>query len=258
VSHLSIRLLGGFQVDTDDVLKTDIKSDKVRALLAFLAVEADRSHPRESLAWLLWPDSSHQAAQTNLRSTLANLRKVIHDQDTSPPRLFISRETIQFNQASDSSLDVSALLMLPVKPLCEATQIGQLEHTLALYKGEFLHGFSLKDSPPFEEWTLLKREQISRRVIELLLELASFYEQHCEFEQAQAYARKIVELEPWNEEAHQQLMRVLAAGGQRSAALTHFEACQRILAKELGVEPSQETMCSTGRFEMKIWAFYQG
>jgi DNA-binding SARP family transcriptional activator len=55
MTRLSIRLLGGFQVDMDGVPIVDFRSDKVRALLAFLAVEADRPHA-QSLAWLLWPD----------------------------------------------------------------------------------------------------------------------------------------------------------------------------------------------------------
>lgn len=242
MAHLSIRLLGGFQVDNDGVPAIDFKSDKVRALLAFMAVEADRPHPRDSLAWLLWPNSPDRAALTNLRSVLANLRRVINDQAASPPHLLISRETVQFNKTSDDWLDVSALMSSPAEMLLETHQAERREQALTLYQGDFLQGFSLKDSPSFEEWALLKRDQISRRVIDLLLGLASFYEQRGEFGKAQTHARKIVELEPWNEEAHQQLMRVLATGGQRSAALAHFEACRRILVKELGVEPSQETM----------------
>jgi DNA-binding SARP family transcriptional activator/predicted negative regulator of RcsB-dependent stress response len=242
MARLSIRLLGGFQVDLDGVPVTDFKSDKVRALLSFLAVEGDRPHPRDSLAWLLWPDMPDQAALTNLRSTLANLRKVINDHGALPPHLIISRETIQFNKNSDYWLDALALMSVPIEMLLKQCQVEQSEQALTLYRGEFLRGFSLKDSPTFEEWTLLKREQTSRRVIELLHGLATFYEQHNDFEKAQTHTRKMVELEPWNEEAHQQLMRALAAGGQRSAALAHYEACRRILSKELGVEPSRETI----------------
>ena len=50
-----------------------------------------------------------------------------------------------------------------------------------------------------------------------------------------------VELEPWREEAHQRVMRLLAFGGQRGAALAQYETCRRRLAEELGVEPGEET-----------------
>ena len=62
------------------------------------------------------------------------------------------------------------------------------------------------------------------------------------YEQAQHYARRQLELEPWREEAHRQLMRVLAASGQRSAALAQYNQCRKTLADELGVEPDAETV----------------
>ncbi|MDH4135985.1 MAG: AAA family ATPase, partial [Anaerolineae bacterium] len=67
------------------------------------------------------------------------------------------------------------------------------------------------------------------------------YEQRGQYEQAQSCAWRQVELEPWDEAAHQQLMRTLALSGQRSAALAQYETCRRLLAEELGVEPGKET-----------------
>ena len=74
-----------------------------------------------------------------------------------------------------------------------------------------------------------------------LRRLADHHEGLGEYEQAQQYAWRLVELEPWQEEGHQQLMRMLALNGQRSAALAQYETCRRLLADELGVEPSAET-----------------
>jgi hypothetical protein len=76
----------------------------------------------------------------------------------------------------------------------------------------------------------------------MLRRLAITYEQRGEYDPATGYARRQVELEPWNEEAHQHLMRLLTLGGQRSAALAQYEACRRLLADELGVEPGRETV----------------
>ncbi|UCH60845.1 MAG: hypothetical protein JSV61_05015, partial [Anaerolineales bacterium] len=241
MGRLSIRLLGGFHVERDGIPLNDFKSDKVRALLAFLVLEADRPHLRDTLAGLLWPEVSNQSARTNLRSTLANLRKVIDDYQASPPHLLINRETVQFNRASDHWLDAAACISPPVAAEIDSVKLEQFESAIALYQAPFLSGFSVSDSAPFEEWALLKREQISRQVMEMLFRLATCYEQYGKFDQAEVYARKMVELEPWNEEAHQQLMGLLAMSGKRSAALVQYEACCRLLAKELGVEPSQET-----------------
>jgi len=241
MAHLSLSLLGPLQVTLTGEPVTSFESDKVRALLAYLAVEADRPHRRESLAGLLWPDWPDRAARTNLRNALANLRKAIGDRQARPPFLSITRETIQFNTASDYWLDVAAF-----RALVEADQAGQpavrqLEEAVALYRGSFLEGFSLKDSAAFEDWSLLTRERFQRQVLTALHQLAGYYEQRGEYERACEVAWRQVELEPWDEEAHQQLMRALALNSQRSAALAQYETCCRLLAEELGVEPAAET-----------------
>jgi DNA-binding SARP family transcriptional activator len=117
MAHLSLYLLGPFQATLDGVPIAGFESSKVRALLAYLAVEAHRrpgEHSRQALAGLLWPDKPERAALANLRNALSNLRKAIGDRsaigdrDASPPYLKITRETIQFNLASDHWLDVAA------------------------------------------------------------------------------------------------------------------------------------------------------
>jgi WD40 repeat protein/DNA-binding SARP family transcriptional activator len=239
---LSLSLMGTFQVSLDGEPATGFKSDKVRGLLAYLAVEAGRPHRREALASLLWPDWPDRSTLSNLRYNLSDLRQAIGDPQASPPFLQITHDTVQFNTASDHWLDVTAFLELTEQAKSTATDSAQtLEQAVALYQGDFLSGFSIKDSAPFDEWALLKREQLHRQMMSALYNLANLFEQRGAYELAQTYARRQVELEPWNEEAHQQLMRVLALGGHRSTALAQYANCRRSLVEELGVEPSHET-----------------
>ena len=77
MAHLSIRVLGPLQVSLDGEPVSGFASDKVRALLAYLALSPDRPHRREALAGLLWPEFPERSARTNLRNALANLRQVI-------------------------------------------------------------------------------------------------------------------------------------------------------------------------------------
>jgi DNA-binding SARP family transcriptional activator len=108
MAHLSVSLLGPFGVTLDGEPVTSFESTKVRALLAYLAVEADRVHGREVLAGLLWPDWPDRAALGNLRYALYNLRQAVGDRAAEPPFLLITRHTLQFNTASDHWLDVTA------------------------------------------------------------------------------------------------------------------------------------------------------
>ncbi len=236
MARLSLSFLGPFHVTLDGQPITTFKSNKVRALLAYLAVEADRSHRREALAGLLWPDWPDRDALSNLRNALSDLRRVIGDRTTDPPFLLITRDNLQFNAASDHWLDVAAL--------AEATRsqdLSALQTVVESLQGTFLEGFSLGDSAPFEEWALLTRERLSHQISSALHHLAATCEQRGDYERAVTFARRQLSLEPWDEEAHQQLMRALALGGQRSGALAQFENCRRMLAEELGVEPAPGT-----------------
>lgn len=249
MAHLTLALLGGFQVELDSRPVTGFKSNKVRALLAYLAVEIDRPHRREMLAGLLWPDRPDRDALNNLRYSLANLRKILDDRSSATPYLLIDRNTVQFNRASDAWLDADQLLarIAAARSPYAAGDLSpaattDLESALALYRGSLLEGFSAGDAAPFEEWLLLRREQIAQQITGALASLAALHEARGDYPQAQGFARRHVALEPWNENAHRALMRTLALGEQRSAALHQFQVCRRILADELGVEPAEETI----------------
>ena len=109
MAHLSLSLLGEFQATLAGEPVTGFHSDKVRALLAFLAVEASQPHTRIHLAGLLWPDWPEKQARTYLRQALFDLRKLLGDGNASAPFLLANHRTIQFNQQSDHSFDVAAL-----------------------------------------------------------------------------------------------------------------------------------------------------
>jgi predicted ATPase/DNA-binding SARP family transcriptional activator len=249
MAHLSLGVLGSLQVLIDDTPATMFESDKVCALLVYLAVEADRPHRRESLVGLLWPDCPEQIARHNLRQALFNLRLAIGDHAASPPYLLISRDAIQFNRASDFSLDLAQF-----DAICRTCQedrnrgiedgsirAARLEEMVKLYRGEFLQHFFLEDSAEFEEWALVQRESLHQHVLDACSYLADYYELHGDYPAARRHALRQLELDPWREEAYCQMMRALALDGQRTAALAQYETCRRVLAEELDLQPSANT-----------------
>jgi DNA-binding SARP family transcriptional activator len=249
MAHLSLDVLGPLQVCIDHTPVTSFESDKCWALLVYLAVEADRPHRRESLVGLLWPECPEQAARHSLRQCLLKLRRVIGDHTASPPYLLISREAIQLNPEADLTLDLAQFNA--ILHTCEANRsrgsedasarAARLEDMVKLYRGEFLQDFFLADSAEFEEWTVVQREGLHQQALDAHSTLADYYEQHQDFQAARRHASRQLELDPWREEAHCQMMRALALDGQRTAALAQYETCRRVLAGELGVEPSAGT-----------------
>ncbi len=251
MSRLSISLLGHFQVSVDDQ-PVSFPTDKAGALLAYLAVEKERPHRRDVLAGLLWPDQPQDKARQSLRQALSHLRQAIaapRDDSDVEDFLLVTRQTIQFNAASDHSLDVAAFRLLveacrhhPHRHLGGCLPcLRRLRKMADLYQSHFLDQFFLSDSAAFEEWALLQRESLRREVVEALIVLADYHERRGEYETARRYAQRQVTLEPWREEAHRQLMRIFAADGQRSAALAQYETCRQTMAAELNVEPVAET-----------------
>jgi DNA-binding SARP family transcriptional activator/predicted ATPase len=257
--RLSISLLGPFQVRLDARPITTFEANTARALLAYLACHAGTVYRRDVLAGLLWPDYPDAHALRNLRKALYRVRKALYrvrkalygvrkavpGGENSPPFLLTTRETIQFNPQADFRLDAAAFAaarkrshhLLARCPSCAAN----LRNAVALYRGAFMAGFSLSGTP-FEEWLDVQRASFHRDMLEILRTLAAHHEEQGAYEEAIDYARRQIELEPWQESAHRQLMRALAQSGRRGEALAQYETCRRTLDEELGVQPADETL----------------
>ncbi|MFN2186198.1 MAG: AfsR/SARP family transcriptional regulator, partial [Anaerolineae bacterium] len=240
MARLSVWLLGTLQVTLGGSPVTGFESDKERVLLAFLAEESQQPHRREKLVGFLWPKFTESAGRNNLRRVLSNLRRALRDREPRGSPLLLTRhQTVQLNPAGDVWVDTwtfTDLLRLPT-PQC----LESLEQAIALYRGDFLEGFSLADSPALEEWLVLCRERYQRLMLQTLHRLVEEHEKQGHYERALELAWKQVDLEPWWEAAHQQLMRLLALSGRRSEALAQYHRCRRLLAEELDAAPSADT-----------------
>ncbi len=249
MAMLQLRFFGHFQVTRDAQGITTFESDKGRALLTYLAVESVQAHPRSALTALLWPDYTETSARGSLRQALYQLRQVIGDDGNAPAFLLITRQTLQFNPDAPYQCDATAFVGLlqhcadhahPQLAQCPSCLV-RLRQAVDLYQGEFLAGFTIADSAPFEEWRRIKQEQFHLQTLDALTLLADADETAGEWERARQYAQRQLLLEPWREEAHRQIMRLLARQGQRAAAVAQYHHCQQLLGQELGIEPGAAT-----------------
>lgn len=251
---LNLRFLGTMHITFSDGHEPQIGTAKGKALFAFLATENDRPHLREQLAGMFWPEVDQKAALQSLRQALYALKQQFPPSSAYPngdesPYLTITRQDVAFNFDSDHWSDVAIFsahmrsvhrhshTQLSACPEC----IARLEAAAELYKGEFLAGLTLSDADSFEEWRRSKADWFRTQTMQALGSIADFYEYRHEYAAAQHALRRLLELEPWDEGAHRRLIQILALDNQRAAALQQFENMRRILAKELGAEPSPES-----------------
>ncbi|MEM7344640.1 MAG: tetratricopeptide repeat protein [Chloroflexota bacterium] len=238
---LKIFLLGGLTIERESK-QIGFTSRKELALFAYL-IYTGKPHSREALADLLWEGRTQKQSQTNLRSLLSRLRRNLGDY------LLIDRQTVAINPAQDYWLDVAELEQRLIAAQTEFAQTGQLSVKMTsyltaaidLYEGDFLNGIHFRDAPRFENWVLTERERLRQEVTEGLHKLIDYYMIADQFADGIEQANRLLTLDPLDEAAHRQMMRLLAYNGQRSAALAQYDVCQQILARDLDVEPSEDT-----------------
>src|SRR5437764_772272 len=201
MAQSSIQVLGSFQVQQHGSTVTHFRGDKVRALLAYLAVEADQPHTRSALTGLLWPEQPEEQALRNLSQALVRLRQAFPE---SADPLLVTRQTVQWRDGA-AAVDVAAFLQL-----AESHEVADLAQAAALYRDEFLAGFGLPDCEAFEDWLLVTRERLGHQALDVLQRLGEASLAVGQPADAVAAARRQLALDPWQEPAYRQLMRALA------------------------------------------------
>ncbi len=242
MSLFELRLLGDFDVRVADRAIYEFESQKVRGLLAFLMMNRGHSVSRDRLATMLWANKSESAAKRNLRQALHNLRSALSAAIEPEEVLIVSHHDLQVNPDLDCWLDVERFE--------EATRRGlsdpgpdpyHLSIAASLYTGDFLSGFFIKDSPPFEDWMLSEQERLREAAVDSFRTLIESYLRRGEYRFGIQYARRLLAIDPLSEEAHRSLMRLYALSGRRSRALRQYEILRNLLSSELKVEPLPDT-----------------
>ena len=243
MSQLKLFLLGRPSIELDgEPLR--LKNRRAMALLAYLAANP-QSHSRDSLINLLWPDYDSSRGRTLLRTTLYTLNKALESEWVKA-----DRDNLALNPDSDLWIDVNKFHNLlaqcrshghsssEVCPDC----LDPLNDAVDLYGGDFLTGFSLKDSVNFDDWQVSQTQSLHSDMVGALERLVSYLIEQEEFEKAITYSQRWLELDRINEEVHRKLMEVYARLGRRPAALKQYDECVKVLKEKLGVSPQESTI----------------
>ncbi len=208
-------------------------SGRCLALFAYLTL-TNRPQDRGHLADLLWSEVGEQQARQNLRYVLYDLRQFVGDY------LVVTRHMIAFARQKPHWIDAAifADYVATKETLTDPTLLQELLH---LYGDEFLAGFSIQNAPVFEEWLTQQRHYFRQQATKGLLRLSNHYLAQRHYSAGLAATQRLLQLEPWQEEAHRNQMCLLAFRGERLAALNQYKICQQVLQAEFGVAPDAAT-----------------
>ena len=216
--QVEIDTLGGFRVrvDGEDVPPSAWGSRRARQLCKRLAVAAGEPVAREVLAEELWPEETDPAKLgARLSVLLSNIRRVLRG------GVIADRDAV--------ALDVAAL-RLDLQVVHEALARGDDAGAVAAYPAPVL------PEDAYEDWAIRARERLTFAIAEAHRRLAADAASTGRPDDVVLHARAILELDPYDERAHELLVRTLAASGRRGDAV-RAETGYRDRMAELGVEP---------------------
>lgn len=242
MSTLTLRLFGSPQFVLDRSL-CDLKLRKAVALMALLAAN-HTVMMRESIVAMLWPEAEPGQGRGQLRYALWSIR-----QELGAEWVQADTESVGLNPQASLLVDVhqfEELIGQPAFPLQESeaslsADLARLKRAVAIYRDDFLAGFTLRGCPGFDEWQTMHTESYRYAFAATLEALVNGLAESDAGQQAVAYAQRWVALDPLHEPAQRRLMQIYARLGQRSAALHQYDLCTQALRQELDTAPEDAT-----------------
>jgi len=237
---LSIRLFGTMSLRQDETEVESLRLGKAAELFCFLLLRRDRPHARELLASMLWGDYTTEVSKKYLRQALWQLQTIFRDCIEGPSLLLADRDSVQVKVAEGVSMDVDLFenacaqsLRVHHSQLTEP-QTQALRSAVDLYRGDLLEGW-------YQEWCLIERERLQNMYLMILEKMMHYSEERHQFALGFEMGDRILRLDRAHEGAHQSLMRMQYAAGDRAAAIRQYQRCESALHEELGVRPTRRT-----------------
>lgn len=241
MAHLRVQLFGGVRVERDGVAVANL-TRTLEGLVAFLALNHHRTHPRDVLYTHFWGDQPEDRARRCLNTAIWRLRQLLEPPGTPRGSVLVSTPAGEVGLAwpPDARLDVDefehAALRLgetSAGPLA-ADELELLDRAVAGPRGELLEGW-------YDGWALEARERLRVLLIRALGDLTAAHRRAGDYRAALRTADRALALDPLREDVVRELMRAALAAGDRATALQRYRDLRRRLRTDLGVEPLPET-----------------
>lgn len=202
---------------------------KALPLLALLVLRRVSPVPREKIAFTIWEDETEDDARANLRRHIYHLQRALPPPPrASSPWIVSEGDAIQWNPESGASTDIDDFERL-------ASNERERAAAVELYGGDLLEG-------SYDEWLFADRDRLRNLYHSILAELVVECRGRRDLQRAAGYAQRILNSDPWREDAVRHLMAVRYESGDRAGAIAAYQQFDRRLRDEMGVDPMQDTV----------------
>ena len=232
-----IEMLGGLTVVHAERRISRFQTQKTGALLAYLALHPGKSHAREAIAEILWPEGDPIAIRNRLNQAISSLRRQLHPPELGPGNVLVTdHHSIGINVQTvvTDTEEFEREIRLAERAESLDDKIKFLEQAVGRYKGELLEGY-------YEEWVFSKRIHLADLYDKALQELIRSQVAAGNPEGAIDPARRRLQLDPYDEAPHVILMRLYLRAGRPKSALKQYEDLSRAL-QQFDDEPSDHAL----------------
>ena len=198
------------------------------AILAVLAVAGDRGIRREKLAAMFWPDSGEERARSALRQALFTLKR-----DIGGGEITLGVTDLRLNPE---------VLTADVSDFDAAMREERFGDAALLYRGPFLDGVFLRESPEFERWVEEQRARLSSEFGRAVERAATQASERGDLHGAVSWWEKRARHDPLSGRVARIYMEALVAAGDRERAIRHAAVYSQLVRKELEAEPDPEVL----------------
>jgi DNA-binding SARP family transcriptional activator len=239
---MCVYLFGKFSVECENRVWQLAEAAKERELFCYLLIHRNRPHPRESLANLLWSETTTEKSKKYLRQALWHLHGAFEKLDIkfNNQVIQVEHDWVQLNSNENLRLDVSQFeeTYKSIRDVSGAevseSSAAAMQKATDLYRGELLEGW-------YQDWCLFERERFHNMYLTMLDKLLSYCRARHLFDTGINYGLTLLRYDRANEKAHRQLMRLQYMAGNRTEALRQYERCVTALKEELDIRPERRT-----------------
>lgn len=238
---LYITCFGRFEVRRLDETVALCQNRSGQTVLRYLVAQPKYSASRDALMAMLWPEDEPEVALHKLQIAVSALRRSLnrgYATDAGGGYILYKEPFYLLNPAVTLRTDVDEFLSLwqAARSTGGSEAIKLFEQAMCLYTSAFLA------EDMYADWSSARREKLSQVSLSMCRALTSHYLEAGCYEEAEKWAIENLKGDRCDEKAHRQLMQIYFAQGQRSEVLRQYQRCKHILAEELGIAPTQETV----------------